>query len=83
MGGEEQIASFKTAINSRLLSNVALTQEMCDRVAIEIREKIEKLQTQEPFPWSQIDVELSKADYQSLRSLLQEVANILSSPNAA
>lgn len=83
MGGEEQVSSFKTAINSRILSNVALTQEMRDRAAIGIREKIEKLQTQEPFPWSQIGVELSKADYESFRSLLQEVANILSSPNAA
>lgn len=83
IGGEKQIASFKTAINSRLLSDVALTQEMRDRAAIEIREKIEKLQTQEPFPLSQIDVELSKADYESLRPLLQDVANILSPPNAA
>lgn len=83
MGGEEQIASFKTAINSRILSDVALTQEMRDRAAIEIREKIERLQTQEHFPSSQIDVELSKADYESLRPLLQDVANILSPPNAA
>ena len=83
MGGEEQIASFKTAINSRILSDVALTQKMRDRAARGIQEKIEKLQTQEPFPWSQIDVELSKADYESLRPLLQDVANILSSPNAA
>lgn len=83
MGGEGQIASFKTAINSRILSDVALTQEMRDRAAIGIREKIERLQTQEPFSWSQIDVELSRADYESLRPLLQDVANILSSPNAA
>ena len=83
MGGKEQIASFKTAINSRILSDVALTQEMRDRAAIEIREKIERLQTQEHFPSSQIDVELSKADYESLRPLLQDVANILSPPNAA
>ncbi len=83
MGGEEQIASFKATISSRLLSDVALTQEMRDRAAIGIREKIERLQTQEPFSWSQIDVELSRADYESLRSLLQDVANILSSPNAA
>ena len=83
MGGEEQIASFKTAINSGILSDVALTQEMRDRAAIEIREKIERLQTQEHFPSSQIDVELSKADYESLRPLLQDVANILSPPNAA
>ena len=82
MGGKEQIVSFKAAI-SRLLSDVALTQEMRDRAAVGIREKIEKLQTQEPLPWSQIDVELSKADYESLRPLLQDVANILSSPNAA
>ena len=82
-GGEEQIASFKTAINSGILSDVALTQEMRDRAAIEIREKIERLQTQEHFPSSQIDVELSKADYESLRPLLQDVANILSPPNAA
>lgn len=79
MGGEEQIASFKTAINSRLLSDVALTQEMRDRAAIGIREK----QTQGHFPWSQVDVELSKVDYESLCPLLQDVANILSSPNAA
>ena len=83
MGGEEQIASFKTAINSRILSDAALTQEMRDRAAIEIREKIERLQTQEHFPSSQIDEELLKADYENLRPLLQDVANILSSPNAA
>ena len=82
MGEEGQIASFKTAINSRILSDVALTQEMRDRAAIEIRRKIERLQTQEHFPLSQIDMELSKADYESLRPLLQDVANILSSPNA-
>ena len=79
MGGEEQIASFKTTINSRLLSDVTLTQEMRDRAAIGIREK----QTQGHFPWSQIDVELSKVDHESLCPLLQDVANILSSPNTA
>ena len=83
MGGEEQIASFKTAINSRILSDVALTQEMRGRTAIGIREKIERLQIQQHFPLSQIDAELSKADYESLCPLLQDVANILLSPNVA
>ena len=83
MGGKEQAASFKTAINSHLLNDIALTQEMRARAAIKIRERIERLQTQEHFPWSQIDVELSKADYESLRSLLQDVANIFSSPSTA
>ena len=79
--GEERVAALKTAISTHILSDVAPAQEIRDRTAMDIREKAERLQTQE-LSVSRIDVAISRADHESLRPLLQDVANILSSDTA-
>ena len=84
MGGEKQISALKDAITAHIERGCTLKQEMRDSTAREIREMAERLQTQEHWATlSIIDVEISKADPKSLRPLLQDVANILSPPDAA
>ena len=80
-GGEEQVEALKASIGAHILNDVAPAQEVRESTARNIREMADRLPTNGHWA-SLIDTEVSQADYEDLRPLLQEIANILS-PDAA
>lgn len=80
MEGNNQDLEFKTAVATKLSSELAPTQETRDRVSMAILERTTSLQQAH---WSSlIDSVIEQADRQKLQPLLKEIAKLLS-PNAA
>ena len=76
-GGEEQVEALKASIDAHILNDGAPAQEVRESTARNIREMADRLPTN-GHRSSLIDTEVSRANYEDLRPLLQEIANILS-----
>ena len=76
-GGEEQVNALKASIDTRILNDGAPVQEVRESTARNIREMADRLPTN-GHRLSLVDTEVSQANYEDLRPLLQEIANILS-----
>ena len=80
-GGEEQVEALKASIGEYILNDGAPTQEVRESAVRNIRDMADTWPTN--GHWSSlIDTEVSRANYEDLRPLLQEIADILS-PEAA
>lgn len=76
-GGDEDISLLRTAVVSRLTGTSAPEQEIRDRTAREILERVANLYRQGHW-WSQIEMAIAKSDHAKLGPLLKEIASLLS-----
>ena len=78
-GGDEDISLLRTAVVSRLTGTSAPEQEIRDRTAREILERVANLYRQGHWS-SRIEMAVAKSNHSKLSGLLQEIADMLS-PN--
>ena len=78
MGGDSQVSELRTGIADHLSGSSAPTQEIRDRAARDIFERATTLYRQGDWT-SSIERAIGQADHEKIRSLLEEIAGLLSS----
>lgn len=76
-GGDEEISLLRTAVVSRLTGASAPEQDIRDRTAREILDRVANLHRNGHWS-SQIEIEIAKSDHVKLRQILEEIAFALS-----
>ena len=77
----QESSKLKTAISARLAEENAPNQEIRDRAAREIRRRAATLYREGHWS-SRIENAMRQADHEELRSLLEDIANLLSPDTA-
>jgi hypothetical protein len=77
LGGDEQVSALRTALAAHLSRDSAPAQEIRDRAAREISERAASLYRGGHWS-SRIDMAIAQSDHEKLRSLLEEIAGLLS-----
>ncbi len=76
-GGDEDISLLRTAVVSRLTGKSAPEQEIRDRTARDVLERVVNLYRRGHWS-SRIEMEIAQSDHAKLRPLLEEIASLLS-----
>lgn len=77
LGGDEQVVELRTAIAARLSGDAAPEREIRERAARRIVERAANLHRHGHWS-SRIDMAIAQSDHAKLRSLLEEIAGLLS-----